>query len=164
VLSEPSPKSNSKKSPSSDKPIGDAQIIIKECPICKVTFEDKTIQEASQRLADHIAKYHPEPVVQPKPVLDPEIPKEDKKKFTLECQVCGHLVEQDSKEKLDEIMQTHLLSHDEESKTAIQKKQTDSSNLMIYGIAFLALVISASIVFGGLWLKSKKSFDKTEGK
>ena len=132
----------------------------KECPICKFKFEGKMKGEASQKLADHIQKEHPEPKTEPKPVVDPELPNENKKKHSLECHHCGHLVETDTEQKAKELMQIHIISHDKNP----AKKEDTGNNLMLY-IGITAIFITAGIILGALYLHSKKSLsDDTKEK
>lgn len=136
----------------------------KTCNICKVEFKEDTKALASQSLADHLQEKHSEKKPDPETIDDTDFPNEKKKKFTLKCQTCGHQVQTDTELKTGEIMQTHMLSHDKETEIELKKKQNQNGNFMIFTIGLLALIISAGIVFGGLWMHNKKSFNQGAGK
>lgn len=138
--------------------------IKKTCPECKEEkiFEGETAkQDASIWLADHLEKKHPEENEPPEKKYS-EI--EKKKAFALTCEQCGHQVASDDSKRTEELLATHLISHEQESKLKKKEESMFSGDLAIFAFGFALFFIAMSVIVGGIWHHRQKSLkDKTKG-
>jgi len=146
-----------------EKPKPEIQEIKKECPECKdskIFKGDEAKLESSKWLSEHLEKNHPEEDPEP----DQQYTKKEKKKaFSLICDECGHQVASDTSERTEELLVTHQISHEQESKDSKKEKSKFTGDVALFAFGLALFLVSIGIIVGGVLLyRQKRLDDKTK--